>query len=417
MVSNIMSSQYTPASCVRYAVICVLCLSFGFPLFSDNTTTLHNEEAPDILLQRAQTRSLERLRKSTLEIANVQKYPCYGTKELQWQLRDSSDWTSGFYPGCLWLGFALSGQTEFAEWAKAWTKGIEKEKTNTQTHDLGFRFMCTYANQLRFAADDDSAKIKSIILEAADSMANRFAPAVGALSSNWDRWEDPRKSESVPVVIDIMMNLELLFWAAENGGPESYADIAETHARTTWNDFIRDDHGSYHVVRYQKQTGEVLDKGQLQGDKKHSTWSRGQAWAIYGYAVCFRYTKNDWYLERAQLLTEYFLRHLPPDRLAPWDFQSENTAKDVSASAIVCSAMFELAKLSPEPATREYYRQQAVAILQALSRPPAFAEGKHSPCILDLSTQYLPLGQNIEVPSIFADYYYLEALLRWNQSL
>ena len=365
-------------------------------------------------ITEAQNIAIQRLKNSVRDIANPEQYPCYGTEELQWQLRGSEDWTSGFYPGCLWLGYALSNDLDLAEAAKAWTNSIEREKNNTESHDLGFRFICTYGNQLRYDPTVSIETVRSIILESAATMANRFDAKIGALSSNWDRWEDPRKPQSLPVVIDIMMNLELLFWAAENGGPSEYAEIAKAHAHTTWRDFVREDHGTYHVVRYEQSTGQVLDKGQLQGDQKESTWSRGHAWAIYGYVVCYRFIHDSWYLERAELLADYFLDHLPQNLLAQWDFQSEIKAKDVSASAIVCSALFELGTLHPDQSQGLAYEKHAIHLLNALSQPPALAQGD-TPCILDLSTQYLPLGQNIDRPSIFADYYYLEALLRYRK--
>lgn len=361
----------------------------------------------------ALTISLERLQESVTEVGSTELYPSYGTEDLKWQLRGSEDWTSGFYPGCLWMAYALSKDEVFAEWAESWTAEMEKEKNNTNTHDLGFRFMCTYGNQIRFQQSGNTERNRAIILEAAKTMALRYNKNVKALSSNWDNWEHPKAKESFPVVIDIMMNLELLYWAAENGGLPEYATMASEHAKTTWKDFIREDGGSYHVVRYNPNTGEVLDKGQLQGQGKETTWSRGHAWAIYGFVVCYRFTQDPWYLEKARIMADYFLENSPKDRIAPWDFQSNIDYRDVSASAITASALYELSVHLTEKKASKHYRREADIMLQSLSNPPWFATHKNGTnCLLDHSVQYLPINHNVDRPAIFADYYFLEAIYR-----
>jgi len=368
---------------------------------------------PDGHLQRVFQESLERLTLSVETIQDSSRYPSYGTENLDWQLRNSEDWTSGFFPGCLWLAYAGSEDIRFRDWAVRWSDGIRNQIDNRETHDLGFRFMCTYGNQFKYDPEADKEAIKRLLLHAANTLSHRFNPKVGALSSNWDRWEDPRGETAFPVVIDIMMNLELLFWAAENAGDPELRKIAETHACTTWNDFVRPDGGTFHVVRYDPNTGERWHQGQLQGDTVESTWSRGQAWAIYGYVVCYRFTHNIRYLQWAKTLLDYFISQLPPDHIAPWDFDSPIKAKDVSASAIVASALFEFADHCSDLSAKTFYLGQAQDMLETLASSPWFIPScKQTPCLLDASTQYLPLGQNVERPAIFADYYFMEALLR-----
>ena len=364
----------------------------------------------DSLVNNAVRISLIHLRNSIKEVGSDSLYPTYGTKELKWQLKGSSDWTSGFYPGCLWYAYKLSKDSIFENWAKKWTAPIEHEKYNHNTHDLGFRFMCSFGNGLRFGKRINSSEYKNIILTAAKTLAMRYNPKVGCLSSNWDKL---KIKNSFPVVIDIMMNLKLLFWASENGGPKYLAEDAINHATTTARDFIREDGGTYHIVRYNKYTGEIINKGTLQGAGDETTWSRGQAWAIYGFVDTYKFTKNKKFLKVAEKLADYFINHLSKDHVSRWDFQSDIHLRDVSATSATVSALFEMIKYVRNDSLKNYYKSQAETMLSALCKPPYFTDGKNTSCLLDHSVQYLPINSNVDVPAIFADYYFLEAIYRY----
>jgi unsaturated chondroitin disaccharide hydrolase len=367
-------------------------------------------EPLDRLVDSAVKTSLVRLERSVSEVGDPNLYPTYGTPQLKWQLKSSAEWTSGFYPGCLWLAYEISQDRRFEQWARRWTAGIEKEKTNPETHDLGFRFMCTFGNGLRWGGGPESDRYREIVLTAAATLAKRYNPQVGCLSSNWDM---VKIENSFPVVIDIMMNLELLFWAAEHGGPRELVDIARTHAVTTGRDFVRSDGGTCHIVRYDKNTGGVINRGTLQGAGPETTWSRGHAWGQYGMVVAYRYTREKRFLETAMRLADYFIAHLPPDRVAPWDFQSEIKYRDVSATSIVTAALFEMAGYVEDPARRRRYEAEAEAMLASLCQPPYFASRTETNCLLDHSVHFLPIRSNVDVPAIFADYYFLEAIIRY----
>ncbi|ACB73606.1 glycoside hydrolase family 88 protein [Opitutus terrae] len=383
------------------------------PTLFPATLRARADEPLDRLVDAAVKTSLERLARSTEEVGTAERYPTYATQEQKWKLEGSSDWTSGFYPGCLWLAFDLSGDARFERWAQQWTAPIEHEKNNRDTHDLGFRFMCTFGQGLRLGKGDAYARYPAVLHEAAATLAHRFNPRIGALSSNWDR--DPLP-HSVPVVIDIMMNLELLLWSASHGGPADYVEMARRHTDTTLRDFVRADGGTYHVVRYDERDGSILNRGTLQGAGPETTWSRGHAWAQYGCVVMYRATKEPRYLQAAQRLTDYFLAHLPPDHVSAWDFQSDIAYRDVSATAIVAAGLFELVKYVEESALRAKYQIAAEAMLRSLCQPPYFASRADTNCLLDHSVQYLPIGSNVDVPAIFADYYFLEAILRYRAS-
>ena len=368
------------------------------------------EKDLDSLVNNAVNISLNHLENSVKEIGDSELYPSYGTKDLRWKLVKRDDWTSGFYAGCLWYAYEFSSNPEFEGWARKWTESLEEEKLNQYTHDLGFKFMCSYGNGFRLGKIENKNKYKDVLLTAAKTLSERYDSSVGCLSSNWDV---ATIKNSYPVIIDIMMNLELLLWASENGGPSYYIDYSRDHAIKTYHDFVRPDGSTYHIVRYNKNTGEIINKGTIQGSGDETTWARGHAWGTYGMVVLYRYTKDKQFLYDAVHLANYFLKNLPEDHISPWDFQSDIKYKDVSATAIVTSALFELINYVDNDSLKEYYKWEAKAMLTSLCKEPYFLGNKKTNCLLDHAVQNLPANSNIDVPSIFADYYFLEALIRY----
>jgi unsaturated chondroitin disaccharide hydrolase len=379
---------------------------------------LFPQQIPDSLIQNALRVSFRHLEKSILEVRDSTRYPSYAPQNLRWSYFDSGGWTSGFYPGCLWLAYELSDRKEFKEWAERWTAGLEKEKDNRGTHDLGFMFCCSFGNGLNSVSKEEAENYKAIIREAAITLDKRFNPRVGLLRCYWDEPPFSEDTTLYPVVVDIMMNLQLLFWGAENGAPSSLRDHAVAHALNCYRDFVRPDGSSYHVVRYKTETGKVFNKGQIQGQNENSTWTRGHAWFIYGMTVCYRYTKDPGFLDKACALADYFLKRLSADIVSVWDFDSRpefGSIKDASASAVVSSALFELISYVKEPARKALYLKKAADILGALCSNEYLAERENTNAILFHSTQYLmqPGTRNTDKPAIFADYYFLEALKRY----
>jgi unsaturated chondroitin disaccharide hydrolase len=384
-----------------------------FSLISIPQTPAPEIKNLDQIVENALEKSVHCLRKSVLEVRDRSKYPTYATKELKWKMAASDDWTSGFYPGTLWYAYELTSDDSFRKWALEWTAGIENEKNNANTHDLGFRFNCSFGNGLRLLPGDTSTRrYKEILLTAAATADSRFSSTAGLYPSSWDANPLPN---SIPAVVDVMMNLELLLWASENGGDPGIKERCITHASTTYRDFVREAGGTFHVVRYDKSTGQILSKGQLQGDTDSSTWSRGQAWMVYGFTVMYRYTKNSEYLQKAIKLADYFIGHLPEDGIANWDFQSELKLPDASASAIVTSALFELQGYIKDKAKKKHYLGEAERMLKSMCLPPYFSEGKGTNCLLLHSTQYYRSTDNTDVPSTFADYYFMESILRYKR--
>ena len=375
-------------------------------------------QLPDSLVQHALNVSYRHLETSVLEVKDSTRFPSYAPHDLQWSYFNSGGWTSGFYPGCLWLAYELSGNTGFRDQAKKWTAGLEKESSNTGTHDLGFMFLCSFGNGIKNVTPQDASAYKRTLLRAALTLDTRYSPNVGMLRCYWDEPPFSHDTTLFPVVVDIMMNLELLFWGAENGAPASLKEHATRHARNTYRDFVRPDGSTYHVVRYNKDSGTLFNKGQLQGQNENSTWTRGHAWFVYGMTVCYRYTRDEGFLADACALADYFLKRLTPDNVSAWDFDSLpefKNIKDASATAIVSSALFELSTYVHDQERRRGYREKATAMLAALCSDTYLAEKEKTNVLLLHSTQYLtqPGNQNTDKPAIFADYYFLEAIKRY----
>lgn len=320
----------------------------------------------------------------------------------------SSWWCSGFFGGSLWYLFEYTQDTKWKAAAQRWTNAVAKEQYNTSTHDLGFMLYCPFGNGYRLTKD---TAYRPIMLTGARSLATRFRPEYGVIKS-WDTFKD----YTYPVIIDNMMNLEFLFWAAKASGDKQFYTIATTHADNTLKNHYRPDASSYHVVCY-GEGGKVLARETAQGAADTSAWARGQAWGLYGYTVMYRETKNKIYLTQAQRIAAFYLNHpnLPADKIPYWDFNAPNIPneeRDASAGAIAASALFELSTYGG-PLAKTYY-QAAVQMLQSLSGPPYKAKvGENNNFILKHSVGHKPAKSEVDVPLVYADYYYLEALLRY----
>jgi hypothetical protein len=365
---------------------------------------------PDTLAAGATLFAKHQLRKSITVLGDTAMFPRSSGEGGYWKLAKPEDWTSGFFPGCLWIGFQLTGDSSLLGPAARWTEKLESQQFNTRTHDVGFVLNCSYGNGIRVTS---KASYAPILLTGARSLASRFNAGVGCIKS-WDRRKWP-----FPVIIDNMMNLELLFWAAKNGGSHDLYDVAVSHAVTTMNNHFREDGSTYHVVSYDSITGAVLAKETHQGRAHESVWARGQAWAMYGFSMAFRETGDERFLKTAQRAADWFIGHLPDDHVPYWDFSVAavpGEPRDASAAAIAASALLELGRLASTPGDRARYTASAGEILSSLCRPPYLAEGTTSPAILNHATGNKPSQSEIDVSLIYADYYFLEALLRYRKA-
>lgn len=336
------------------------------------------------------------------------------------------DWTPGFFPGSLWYLYELTGDTLWCDKAEAWTQSLEPLKTFTGHHDLGFMMYCSYGNAYRLAPKPE---YKDILIQSAESLITRFDEKTKAIKS----WNGGRNWDGVewyyPVIVDNMMNLEMLFAASKLSGDKRFYDIAVTHANTTIKSHIREDYSTYHVVDFDTITGAIANRATAQGFSDNSTWSRGQAWIVYGFTMMYRETKDETYLKVAKETADFFIRHLPEDYIPVWDFnvgeegytpgknsyavRFQEKLKDASAGAIVCSALFELADLAQEPR----YSVYAMNMLESLASPQYRAPlGQNADFLIMHCVGSIPHKTEIDKPLTYADYYFLEALVRYKNS-
>lgn len=355
-------------------------------------------------------------------------YPRTQAKDGTLKYVGIKDWTGGFWPGNLWYMYELTKDNYWKQHALRWTESLEKNQFNTSNHDLGFMMYCSYGNAYK---NTSNPKYKEVLIQSAKSLISRFNPVIGSIESwNSRKSWDGKTFWDYPVIIDNLMNLELLFFASKATGDNIYKDIAIKHAETSLKYHIRPDFSTYHVVNYDTLSGKMLHRQTCQGYADNSTWARGQAWAIYGYTMIYRETQDKKFLNAAIGLTDFFLKHknLPKDYIPYWDFNVNEQGykpdfkynagiykeipRDASAAAVVASALLELCKYSPEKKT--YYINSAQKILESLSSPKYLAQvGTNNNFLLKHSTGSLPHNEEVNVPLVYADYYYLEALLRY----
>ncbi|MEE9364431.1 MAG: glycoside hydrolase family 88 protein [Cellulophaga sp.] len=330
---------------------------------------------------------------------------------------ESFDWTEGFFPGSSWYLFELTKNKKWKKAAEKFQKKHEEHKNLTISHDLGFIFNCSYGNGYRLTQNQ---QFKDVMITAGNSLISRFDTNVGCIKS-WDitkGWPKFAQAWDYPVIIDNMMNLELLFELSILTGDSKYEKIAIAHANTTLKNHFREDFSSYHVIDYDAKTGAVRNKHTAQGYAHESAWARGQAWGLYGYTMCYRYTKDEKYLKQAQSIANYIINHevTPTDGIPYWDYNATNIPnefRDVSAAAITASALLEL-----DNYTSDNYLKAAEKILSSLATDKYTAKvGQNNNFVLKHSVGSIPHGKEIDVPINYADYYYLEALVRYKQSI
>ena len=338
------------------------------------------------------------------------------------------DWVSGFYPGTLWFIYKYSGDPEIARLAEEQTEKCSRVQYLRSTHDVGFMINCSYGNGLRIGAIDEYAEV---LHNAAHSLVTRYNPLVGCIKS-WD--DNPSRGWYYPVIIDNMMNLELLVRVAEMFDEPNLLAVALSHADVTMKNHFREDGSSFHVVNYDPETGKPLSGETAQGYSDGSTWARGHAWGFYGYTMMADLTGEERYLRKAEELALWTIRNLPEDYVQYWDYTAAarliadepgldrkwagempdgSILRDASAAAITASAFARLGKICPDRKMAKLFRETALKQVEALSSPDYLAEpGTNCGFLLKHSTGAYHAASEVDVPLTYADYYYLEAILR-----
>ena len=347
----------------------------------------------------------------TMEPRNILK----GDKQKGWNCRKATpeEWCDGFWPGILWMDYQNTKDEAVRKAAEGYTeslKGIAYRPC--YDHDIGFLMFCSYGKGYEV---NHSQEYKNVILASADSLATLFNPIVGTILS-WPREVKPRNWPH-NTIMDNMMNLDMMLWAAKNGGNKLLYDLAVTHAKTTMQNHFRPDGSCYHVAVYDTISGDFVKGVTHQGYSDDSMWSRGQSWAIYGYTMVYRYTRNKMFLDFAQKVTDIYIKRLKEtsdDFIPLWDMDDSRgtmgAPKDVSAACVVADALLELQQYVGGEKGEEY-KQFALQTLAQLSTSK-YQSGKKNVAFLMHSTGHHPAGSEIDASIIYADYYYLEALNR-----
>lgn len=374
------------------------------------TSVGYSQQQPLINVAKEFAFATKQYEKMLASHPDLTKFPQSTKKNGEPDNRSSGWWCSGFFGGSLWYLYEFTGENKWKTAADQWTRALDKEKYNKSTHDLGFMLYCPYGNGYRLTQNQDYVEP---MLTGANSLATRFNPSYGLIKS-WDKHADCE----YPVIIDNMMNLEFLFWAAKQSKDKKLYDIAVTHADNTLKHHFRKDYSSYHVVCYLPGT-KVFRKKTHQGAADSSAWARGQAWAMYGYTLMYRETKNKKYLQQAEGIAKFIINHpnLPEDKIPYWDFNAPkipNEERDASAGAIFASAFLELSTFSKK--NKSLYFTTAEKMLASLASEAYTAKiGENNNFILKHSVGHKPGNSEINTPIVYADYYYLEALLRYKK--
>lgn len=382
---------------------------------------------PNELEKKGFTRAEEQIANQLAGQPNTNRYP-RTSKNGKLVTTPKTDWTEGFFPGCIWYVYQYNHKDSWKKDAIRWTEALESLKTLTSHHDIGFLMYCSYGNAYRLTGNK---QYRDVLITAARSLCTRFNEKVGCIKSwNYRKAWNGKDEWFYPVIIDNMMNLELLYFAAKETGDTLFTHVANRHAETTAKYHFRDDYSTYHVVDYSTKTGQPLHRATCQGFSDNSMWARGQAWAIYGFTMAYRETKRKDFLNVAVHAADRWLSdpNLPKDGVPYWDFNAGQPGykadwnydpqkfnpmpRDASAAAITASALLELAKYVSNGAK---YKKAALHILNSLTSPEYLAEkGTNCNFVLKHSVGSIPHGAEIDVPLVYADYYYLEALLRAN---
>lgn len=376
----------------------------------------NNNDVMSTIIEKGLKRSIEQsefMAASLME--QPERLPKTTEKDGTLVTSDTHWWCSGFFPGTLWMLYEATGNETLKKYAENYTMRIEKEQYALDTHDLGFMMNCSFGNGYRITGNEN---YKKVLLQSARSLATRYNENLGVIRS-WDN----KPKWMYPVIIDNLMNLELLENAYKLSQDSLFDKIANSHATVTMINHFRPDYSSCHVVDYDTIANKALKMDTHQGYSSSSAWARGQAWGLYGYTMMYRETRNGKYLQQAIDIAKFILYHpnLPEDKIPYWDFDAPNIPdepRDASAGAIIASALLELSQCVNDDKLSKEFQSVAGQQLRTLSSDEYLAAPRtNGGFILKHSVGNRPRNSEVDVPLTYADYYYVEALLRYKKLL
>jgi unsaturated chondroitin disaccharide hydrolase len=341
----------------------------------------------------------------------IERYPDFHpmyTRNGKWKHEGEAwtHWCDGFLPGMMWIIYGQEGPGGAAagwwrEQAIRYSRPLEPRKLDRNVHDLGFIFMSTYWRWYQFIKDPS---LRDVLIEAGRTMSLRFKQKGEYLRSFVS--EDS-------LFIDIMMNVGIIFYAALETGDPRMMDIAMRHTLSSRRVLVRGDGSTAHEGIYDLKTGEFLRQSTHQGYRGDSCWSRGLAWALYGFGTCYGYTRDPRFLQTAEMCADFYVQNTGADGVPPWDYDAPEESRkllDTSAAAIAASGLFQLGGLSNDPVKGALYAQTAVRIVSALCRKH-LAEGDPGwEGILKGGVYHLHKGLGVSESVMWGEYFFMEAL-------
>jgi unsaturated chondroitin disaccharide hydrolase len=344
---------------------------------------------------------------TSANLKQLEEFP-HTTDRGKWKQSRHGRWTAGFWIGLLWLSYLSTGESNWRNKAEEWARRLECRKYDHFTHDMGFLFQPSFVRGYSATGDE---YFRNVALCACSSLASRYNP-VGRFIPAWDVSED--QIFSGRTIVDTAMNLPILYWGTRNGGDAKWADIADNVAATIRKHHVRHDGSTFHVVDFNPMRGTAVSYTTHQGYAANSCWSRGQAWAIYGFSQLYGLTKNPDDLETAKCMADYFMNHLPDDVIPYWDFEAPNIPyepKDSAAAAIAASGLLELNRVLGGDSTYLSVAKEILLVLAAdymnMDKDALNQQG-----ILLKGAVDVPRGSAIDESIIYGDHYFMEALFK-----
>ena len=346
------------------------------------------------------------------------KFPAAASKDLVYPAIDNTCWTSSFWTGMLWLAYEYTNDEKYKDIAMKQVKSFRERLKSvelTSLHDLGFLYSLSCVAAYKITGDEFA---KETALMAADRLMDRYLPIAGIIQA-WGDMNNPEQQGRM--IIDCCMNLPLLYWATEMTGDQKYRDAAESHVRMSAKYIVREDSSTYHTFYMDIETGEPKFGRTWQGYLDNSCWSRGQAWAIYGFPLSYGYIKDEKILGLTDYVTNYYLNRLPEDEVCYWDliFTEGDVPRDSSSAAITACGLLEYDKyIKDGDPKKEIYKNAAIKMVKSLSENYTTVMEPKSNGILLHAVYAMPQKNGVDECNIWGDYYYFEALMRlerdWN---
>ncbi|MGL4654799.1 MAG: glycoside hydrolase family 88 protein [Sarcina sp.] len=340
----------------------------------------------------------------------TKKFPSACTTNNRYRIKDNDDWTNGFWTGMLWLAYEYTGDEKYLEVCKIHKESFKKryeENFVLDHHDLGFLYSLSAVAGYKVTEDEES---KELGILAAEKLKSRYHEK-GEFIQAWGALGDEKEYR---LIIDCLLNLPLLYWASEVTGDESFKQVADAHFNTAIKNIIREDSSTYHTYYFDKETGEPKEGVTHQGFSDESCWARGQAWAVLGMPINYKYNKNEASKEIYEATLNYYLNRLPEDFIPYWDLiftEKDGEPRDSSSAPIVACGIMEMEKYF-EGENKEIYSKAMHKMMRSLIKSYTSKDVKDSNGVLIEGVYAYHNNKGINECNLWGDYFYLEALMR-----